>query len=65
MNKKGVYFMPIDFNPHFYNNIQPQQQIINPQYMFQNQPIKDTFIKSTDIKFDGMKKCLEKMFGKN
>ena len=47
--------MPIDFNPHFYNNIQPQHQIVNPQYMFQNQPIKDTFIKSADIKFDGMK----------
>ena len=55
--------MPIDFNPHFYNNIQPQQQIINPQYMFQNQPIKDTFIKSADVKFDGMK-IEKKSFGK-
>ena len=46
--------MPIDFNPHFYNNIQPQQQIINPHYMIQNQLVKDTFIKNTDIKYDGI-----------
>ena len=55
--------MPIDFNPHFYNNIQPQQQIVNPQYTFQNQPIKDTFIKSADRIFDGMK-IEKKSFGK-
>lgn len=54
--------MPIDFNPHVINsNIQPQ--IVAPQYSVQNQPIKDTFIKSTDVKYDGIK-IEKKNFGK-
>ena len=37
--------MPIDFNPQVYNNVQPQ--IIKQQYVVQNQPVKDIFVKST------------------
>ena len=54
--------MPIDFNPHIYNqNIQPQ--VVAPHYVAQNQPIKDTFIKSIDTNFDGIK-IDKKNFGK-
>lgn len=46
--------MPIDFNPHLYNNnIQPQ--VVNKRHFIQQQPIKDTFIKKVDVNYDGIK----------
>lgn len=53
--------MPIDFNPNFFNRIQPQ--VVAPQFMAQNQPIKDTFVKSIDTKYEGIK-ITKKSFGK-
>lgn len=53
--------MPIDFNPQVYNNIQPQ--IVKQQYVVQNQPKKDVFIKNVDPLYAGMK-IEQKSFGK-
>lgn len=53
--------MPIDFNPNIMNHYQPQ--IVNQQYYVQKQQIKDTFIKSVDTKFEGIK-IEKKNFGK-
>jgi len=55
--------MPIDFNNiHvFTHNI--RQHIVNPHYAFQNQPIQDTFIKSVDVNYDGVR-IDKKSFGK-
>lgn len=53
--------MPIDFNPHVYNNVQPQ--IVKQQYVVQNQPVKDMFIKTVSPQYDGMK-IEKKSFGK-
>ena len=55
--------MPIDFNNvHIFTN-SIRQQIVNPQYTVQNQPIQDTFVKSIDVNFDGIK-IDKKSFGK-
>ena len=55
--------MPIDFNNvHIFTN-SIRQQIVNPQYTVQNQPIQDTFVKSIDVNFDGIK-IVKKSFGK-
>ena len=55
--------MPIDFNNvHIFTN-SIRQHIVNPQYTVQNQPIQDTFVKSVDVNFDGMK-IDKKSFGK-
>ena len=55
--------MPIDFNNvHIFTN-SIRQQIVNPQYAVQNQPIQDTFVKSVDVNFDGIK-IDKKSFGK-
>lgn len=54
--------MPIDFNSHFYMpNVQPN--IVNAQLIKQNQLMKDTFIKSVDLNYDGIK-IEQKSFGK-
>ena len=54
--------MPIDFNPHVYNNnIQPQ--IVSPQYIAYNKPVKDTFIKTIDTNYEGIK-IEKKNFGR-
>lgn len=53
--------MPIDFNPNIMNHYQPQ--IINQQYYVQKKELKDTFIKSVDINYEGMK-VDKKNFGK-
>ena len=53
--------MPIDFNPQVYNNVQPQ--IVKQQYIVQNQPVKDIFVKSTNPLYDGIK-IEKKSFGK-
>ena len=53
--------MPIDFNPHIMNN--NIQQVVNPHYYVQNQQVKDTFIKSFDSNYDGIK-IEKKNFGK-
>lgn len=55
--------MPIDFNNvHIFTN-SIRQHIVNPQYTVQNQPIQDTFVKSIDVNFDGIK-IDKKSFGK-
>ena len=55
--------MPIDFNNvHIFTN-SIRQQIVNPQYTVQNQPIQDTFVKNVDVNFDGIK-IDKKSFGK-
>lgn len=54
--------MPIDFNPHFYtNNI--HQQVIRSHYVMQQLPMNDTFVKSLDKNFEGMK-IERKIFGR-
>ena len=53
--------MPIDFNPNIMNHYQPQ--IVNQQYYVQKQQVKDTFIKSIDTNFEGIK-ITKKNFGK-
>lgn len=53
--------MPIDFNPNFFNRV--QHQVVAPQFFAQNKPVKDTFVKSTDINYEGIK-IEKKSFGK-
>ena len=53
--------MPIDFNPQVYNNVQPQ--IVKQQYIVQNQPVKDVFVKNANPLYDGIK-IEKKPFGK-
>ena len=53
--------MPIDFNPSIMNHYQPQ--IVNQQYYVQKKELKDTFIKSIDSNYEGMK-IEKKNFGK-
>ena len=53
--------MPIDFNPNIMNPYHPQ--IINQQYYVQRKELNDTFIKSVDSKFEGIK-IEKKNFGK-
>ena len=53
--------MPIDFNPQVYNNVQPQ--IVKQQFVVQNQPVKDVFVKNANPLYDGIK-IEKKPFGK-
>ena len=46
--------MPIDFNPHFYTN-NVHQQVIRSHYVMQQLPMNDSFVKSLDSNFEGMK----------
>lgn len=54
--------MPIDFNPHMmFNNFQPK--VVNQHSVALNNPLKDVFVKSVDINYDGIK-IDKKSFGK-
>ncbi|MBQ8168711.1 galactose mutarotase [bacterium] len=54
--------MPIDFNPYIFNNT-IRQHIVQHQPVVTNQPVQDTFVKSVDVNFDGIK-IEKKSFGK-
>ena len=46
--------MPIDFNPHVMFNFN-HPKMVNQQSVVLNQPVKDIFVKSVDVNYEGMK----------